>query len=162
MNITAAVAQDGPHNHWCCRDCDGSKPLTLADRELITGRSIVAFDDETGTPFCGDCLADLPAGFDALFHVCGEEPAEVAPVVEPAVVAIPAPVATPAKPRKPRVGDAVYYSGTLTEYHGVWEVTLSDSRGLVLFDLDRALWNVAPDSVTVVGRKASRRSAKGA
>lgn len=146
----------GPHNHWCCRGCDGSKPLTLADRELITGRSIAACDGETGRRFCGDCLADLPAdGYEALFHVCGEElpvpaPAAVAPDTEPQPE--PAVKAVPAK-----AGDVVRYHGSKTEYHGVWEVTRSGRRGLALFDVNRALWDVPQSSVTVVQTAAVRK-----
>ncbi|HZR50158.1 MAG TPA: hypothetical protein VFB06_11620 [Streptosporangiaceae bacterium] len=71
--MSTATGTRSPYNHWCCKGCDGSKPLTLADRELITGRSMTQLDEETGVEFCVDCLADLPAdGYEALFHVCGE------------------------------------------------------------------------------------------
>jgi hypothetical protein len=56
------------------------------------------------------------------------------------------------------VGDVVRYCGSLTEYTGtVWEVTCKDARGLILFDVDRALWNVQQESVVVVGRKKRQR-----
>lgn len=124
--MTARSAATSPYNHLGCPGCDGTRPLTLADREMITGRAILTHDD-TGSSYCGDCLADLPDGPEALAHVCGEA--------------------------TPTVGDVVRYHGSLTDYHGVWEVTHIDGRGLVLFDVDRALWNVSPGSVTVIGHK---------
>ena len=87
-----------PYNHWRCGGCDGSKPLTLADRELITGRSITQHDPQTGARFCVDCLADLPDGIDALAHVCGEaqEPATRRPAPVPVLYTAEAPVYRPA------------------------------------------------------------------
>jgi hypothetical protein len=132
VSAAACVEQAAPYNHWGCEGCDGSRALTLADRELITGRSLTELDEDTGLLFCVDCLADLPPGFEALSHVC--EP--------PAVV---------------QVSDVVRYHGSLTEHYGtVWEVTLIDERGLILFDVDRALWNVHTGSVTVL-RKGGQR-----
>jgi hypothetical protein len=81
--VTVA-ASGSPYNHFnCSRGCSNA-PLTLADRELITGRSLAQLDEETGVSFCADCLADLPAdGYEALFHVCGSpEPATIPEVVE--------------------------------------------------------------------------------
>jgi len=118
-----------PHNHFnCSRGCSPA-PLTLADREVITGRPIAAADPDGGW-FCGDCLADLAASqYEALFHVCGELDGV-------------------------RVGDTVQYHGSLGGYQGtVWEVTHIDHRGLVLFDVDRALWNVSAASVTILRRE---------
>jgi hypothetical protein len=129
MTSTTASA---PHNHFnCSRGCSPA-PLTLADRQVITGRSI-AVADPAGGWFCGDCLADLPAGsLGRLSHVCGQ-------------------------PADAKVGDTARYHGSLAEYGGsVWEVTHIDRRGLVLFDVDRALWNVSPASVTVIKSGASR------
>ena len=83
------------YNHWDCagpcftcadtcicdRTCSGL-PLTLADRELITGRSIRSVDED-GKWFCADCLADLPfAPLRQSAHVCG--------VPEPAPEPLPA------------------------------------------------------------------------
>lgn len=78
-----------PYNHWRCGGTC-TAPLTLADRELIGGRSMT--QDDGGGPYCTGCLADLPPGYEALFHVCA--PPEPAPV--PAVV-LAAPVFRPAK-----------------------------------------------------------------
>jgi hypothetical protein len=153
------------YNHWCCKGGTCTKPLTLGDKELIrkSGISLLCHDDETGIPYCGDCLADLPHGPQALAHVCGEEmpAAEAEPAPEllatPVVFADEAPAERPA-----RVGDVVFYHGALTGYHGVWEVTARNSRGtLRLFDFDRALENVSPDSVTVVQTKAARKRLRG-
>lgn len=118
-----------PHNHFnCSRGCSPA-PLTLADREVITGRSVAVADPDGGW-FCGDCLADLPASqYEALFHVCGELDGV-------------------------RVGGTARYHGSLAGYEGtVWEVTHIDHRGLVLFGVDRALWNVSAASVTVLNRE---------
>lgn len=72
------------HNHWSCKGQCSDRPLTLADREVITGRSdLRCYDEDTSTWFCGDCLADLPASVEALSHVCGDpEPVPAAPAVE--------------------------------------------------------------------------------
>lgn len=79
------------HNHWDClhgAPCTGL-PLTLADRELITGRTIADRDDD-GTWCCTDCLQDLPSDPRARgAHVCGERP--------------------------PRKGDAVWYCGPVPD-----------------------------------------------
>lgn len=146
----------GPHNHWRCRGRCNGKPLTLADRELITGRSIVAYDDETGHAFCGDCLADLPAGgYEALFHVCGEETPAAAPAGE---ATAPEPQPEPdLKAVFAKVGDVVLYHGDQAGHHGIWEVTCSTRRGLRLFDVDEALWDVPQSDVTVVQTAAVRR-----
>lgn len=122
------VTPSGLHNHWRCQGpCAG--PLTLGDRELITGRSHRDRDEDNGTVFCADCLADLPNGLGQLAHVC----------------AVP-----------PRVGDVVRYHGSLEDYHGsVWEVSHIDGYGrLNLFDIDRVMRHVHAGSVTVVGRKS--------
>lgn len=122
------------YNHFnCSRGCSQA-PLTLLDREIITGRGdIRCYDETSGAWFCGDCLADLPE--DQGSHVCGE----------------PEPV---------QLGNIVRYHGSLSEYCGlVWEVTHIDERGLVLFDVDRALWNVSPASVTVLRKTAAGKAA---
>lgn len=69
------------HNHFNCRrGCDPAAPLTLIDREVITGRQIAERDGD-GSWYCADCLAALPADpngeleFAAMRHVCGEEDA---------------------------------------------------------------------------------------
>jgi hypothetical protein len=63
-----------PRNHAQCADtgCNGARPLTLADREALHGRS---FRQHYQTPdyhevFCTECLEDLPHGLAAFFHVC--------------------------------------------------------------------------------------------
>ena len=58
----------------------------------------------------------------------------------------------------PRVkaGDVVRYHGTLTEYHGIWEVTIRDRNRLRLYRPFEALQNVSPDDVTVLQTKAQR------
>ncbi len=83
------MATGSPHNHFnCTRGCDPARPLTLIDREVITGRQIAEQDDDSNW-YCADCLADLPRyangnlDFAALWHVCGEEPTTSEP--EPAV-----------------------------------------------------------------------------
>jgi len=123
-----------PFNHAGHDNCNGALPLTLADRERIHGR---LFRQHYQTPdwhevFCARCLADLPHGFAALFHVCEDE---LLPVC---------------------VGDVVQYHGSLAEYQGsVWEVTQVDARGrLCLFDVDRAMSRVHPGSVTVLQKKS--------
>lgn len=138
-----------------CPGCKAGLPLNLAERELITGRSLTQIDDETGVEFCVDCLADLPRSeYEALFHVCGEEPA---PAPEPAVQAEPEPQPEPAiRTPRAKVGDVVRYHGDLAEYHGIWEVTVSHRGRLRLFDVDRALANVPPGDVTVVQTKAQQ------
>jgi hypothetical protein len=139
------------HRH---HGCNGSVPLNLAERELITGRSLTQIDDQTGIEFCVDCLADLPvSGYEALFHVCGEEPAP-----EPAAQAEEPPQPAPAvKVPRAKVGDVVRYHGGLAGYYGsVWEVTVSGRGGLRLFDVDRALFNISPGDVTVVQTRAQR------
>jgi hypothetical protein len=77
----AAIHRDrsaaaGPHNHYGCRGCDGTRPLTLADKQVILGKHCTQYDETTGLAFCTDCLADLPAsGYHAGFHVCGQQTA---------------------------------------------------------------------------------------
>lgn len=71
----AAIDTRSPYNHFNCHGrgrCNSSLPLTLADKELITGRIATRGENPDGTEFCGDCLEDLPVGFAALFHVCPE------------------------------------------------------------------------------------------
>lgn len=104
---------DSPYNHFnCTRGC-GHVPLTLADRELITGRSLTRLDEETGISFCADCLADLPEdGYEALFHVCGE-PADVPEAVE----------------HKTRTTQPAGYL-----YADSYGTRRSDKRGRVMFD----------------------------
>lgn len=142
------------HRH---HGCDGSVPLNLAERELITGRSLTQFDEETGLEFCVDCLADLPRdGYEALFHVCGEEPA---PAPEPAAQAeepeMPQPGPAVTVPRA-KAGDVVRYHGRLTVYHGVWEVTVASRGRLRLYRPFEALEGVSPDDVTVVQTRGQR------
>jgi hypothetical protein len=76
---------DSPYNHFDCGGgCSSALPLTIADKELITGRTVRSQDDD-GIWFCGDCGEDLPADrYLASFHVCGDNAPqkEVAPVVE--------------------------------------------------------------------------------
>ena len=70
-----AIATLGsPRNHAGCDGCDGTRPLTLADRERIHGRSFRQHyvTRDIHEVFCTNCLADLPHGFAALFHVCGQ------------------------------------------------------------------------------------------
>lgn len=142
-----------------CPGCRAGLPLNLAERELVAGRSLTQLDEETGVEFCVDCLADLPAdGYEALFHVCGEEPA---PAPEPATQA-----EEPPQPEPPvtvphaKVGDMVRYHGRLTGYHGIWEVTIRDRSRLRLYRPFEALANVSPNDVTVVQTKAQRNRAK--
>ena len=65
-----------PRNPAGHDSCDGSLPLTIADREAIHGRSFRRHSQ--GRDYhevqCENCGADLPHGFAALFHVC-EDPA---------------------------------------------------------------------------------------
>ena len=63
-----------PRNHAGHDSCDGARPLTLADREAIHGRTFrqVYQSPDWLEVFCTRCLADLPLGFAALFHVCEE------------------------------------------------------------------------------------------
>ena len=144
----------GPHNHWVCRGNCASKPLTLADRELITGRSIVVHDSDGGQ-FCGDCLADLPvSGYEALFHICGQAPE---PAAGPEPDPEPAPAEVRVRARRPRKGDVVFYHGDVAEYRGVYEVVSARGGRLMLLDIDRALYNVQPSSVTIGGRVKRRR-----
>lgn len=151
--LTQAQRDNGPHNHWACRGNCAGRPLTLADRELITGRSdIGCYDEENCTWFCGDCLADLPAGYEALFHICGQEPE----VPEPAPMEA-APAGEACAPRSPRKGDVAFYHGSLTEYRGVYEVASARGGRLRLVDMERCLTGVAPEHVTVGGRVRRQR-----
>lgn len=64
-----------PRNHAGHDGCDGTLPLTIADREAINGRP---YRQHEQTPdyhavSCTECLADLPHGLGALFHVCEAE-----------------------------------------------------------------------------------------
>jgi hypothetical protein len=118
-----------PRNHRNCDGCDGRRPLTLADREHIHGRSFRDYDVRSGTVTCARCLDDLPHGPAALWHVCDDEQAQPAP------------------------GDTVWYRGQHRDMHGVWEVTVVDDRGrLRLADIDRALSHVSPASVVILHR----------
>lgn len=134
--MMTAITTGSPRNHSRCQGCDGSRPLTLADRERMHGRPFRLWDNTRDglSCSCARCLADLPLGFEALFHVCEDE--------LPAV----------------KAGDVVRYHGSFGEFRGtVWEVTAISGRGrLRLFDMDRALSNVHRGSVTVVGRKQGR------
>lgn len=149
-----------------CAGCRAGLPLNLAERELITGRSCTQIDDETGIEFCTGCLADLPAsGYEALFHVCGEDP-RPAPEAAVVVAGLPEPEPVMVMPSA-RVGDVVWYSGHLAEYHGTWEVTVRDrrTRRLRLFRPWEALANVPQQDVTVVQtreqiRRIKRREAR--
>lgn len=68
------LAARGPHNHFNCRKGCNPQPLTLIDREQITGRNLTQYDETARRPFCVDCLADLPASaYHAGFHVCGQQ-----------------------------------------------------------------------------------------
>jgi hypothetical protein len=143
-----------------CPGCAAGLPLNLAERELITGRRLTQYDPATWLSFCVDCLADLPRdGYEALFHVCGEEP-PVEPGPVPGVQAEEQPGEPQPEPAVtvPRVkaGDVVRYHGTLTEYHGIWDVTVRDRNRLRLYRPFEALWNVSPDDVTVVQTMAQR------
>jgi hypothetical protein len=64
-----------PYNHSgpgaACAGCKAGLPLTLADRERLHGRSFTAWDPAGRDPYCTECLASLPHGFEALSHVCG-------------------------------------------------------------------------------------------
>lgn len=71
-----ALRAPGPYQHYGCQGCNGTHPLTIADRQDILGQDPTQYDDETGRPFCTNCLADLPASrYDAGFHVCGQQTA---------------------------------------------------------------------------------------
>lgn len=137
--------------------CNVSVPLNLAERELITGRSLTQLDEETGLEFCVDCLADLPRdGYEALFHVCGEEPAPAPePLADMQAEEPPQPEPAVTVPRA-KPGDVVRYHGHLTEYHGIWEVTIRDRNRLRLYQPGEALQNVSPEDVTVVQTLAQR------
>ena len=122
-----------PLNHVGHDGCDGSRPLTLADRERMHGRSLRQHyqNRDWHEVFCARCLADLPHGLAALFHVCDDEMPQAG------------------------VGDVVWYHGSDAECHGVWEVTEVSTTGrLRLFDVDRALRNVRPGSVTVLQKRS--------
>lgn len=126
-----ATGTRSPYNHLGCQGCNGTLPLTLADRELIHGRALRQSDDDGRTFYCADCLADLPpdeAG--AMAHVCGQHDAEP--------------------------GDLVHYHGSITEYHGRYEVTRAGDRRIDLFDVDRAVRNVRPGSVTILRRNKGK------
>jgi hypothetical protein len=61
-----------PRNHAGHDSCDGSLPLTIADRQALHGRPFIVHDQtrDWHEAWCFNCLADLPHGFAALFHVC--------------------------------------------------------------------------------------------
>lgn len=63
-----------PRHHAGHDGCDGARPLTLADLEVIHGRPFIHHDQtrDFHEQWCERCLADLPFGFAALFHVCGQ------------------------------------------------------------------------------------------
>ena len=63
-----------PRNHAGHDSCDGARPLTLADLQRIHGRPFIHHDQtpDYHEAWCERCLADLPHGFAALFHVCGQ------------------------------------------------------------------------------------------
>lgn len=63
-----------PYNHFRCSGNCSAVPLTLAGKELITGRIAIRDQDpDTGIWFCGNCLDGLPDDeYLAGFHVCGE------------------------------------------------------------------------------------------
>ena len=141
-----------------CPGCAAGLPLNLAERELIVGRSLTQYDPATWLSYCVDCLADLPRdGYEALFHVCGEE-APVEPGPAPGVQAEEEPPQPEPAVTVPRVkaGDVVRYHGTLTEYHGIWDVTVRDRNRLNLYRPFEALWSVSPDDVTVIQTLAQR------
>lgn len=143
-----------------CPGCRAGLPLNLAERELITGRRLTQYDPATWLSYCVDCLADLPRdGYEANFHVCGEEPAPVDPGPVPGVQAEepepPQPEPTLTVPRV-KVGDVVRYHGTLTEYHGIWDVTVRNGNRLHLYRPFEAISNVSPDHVTVIQTLAQR------
>jgi hypothetical protein len=130
--MTTMTTARPPLNHAGHDGCDGSRPLTLTDRERLHGRTfrVWEWDGRHASCYCARCLADLPPGFAAMSHVCDDE-----------------------QPR-PRLGDLVRYHGSLTEFHGgTWEVTVVHPNGrLRLFGFpDRALDRVHPASVTVAG-----------
>lgn len=122
-----------PRNHAGHDGCNGARPLTLGDREAIHSRPFRVWERD-GSCYCWRCLADLPPGLEALFHVCDDE---LPPV---------------------RAGATVRYWGSLAGFRGtVWEVTAVDGRGrLQLFDVDRALSRVRPGSVEVLRQPEGR------
>ena len=140
-----------------CPGCAAGLPLNLAERELITGRSLTQADPDTGAEFCVDCLADLPRdGYEANFHVCGEEsPVQPGPAPGMQAEEPPQPEPTLTVPRV-KAGDVVRYHGHLTGFHGIWDVTIRDRNRLRLYRPFEALQNVSPDDVTVVQTLAQR------
>jgi hypothetical protein len=62
----------GPRNHAGHDSCDGARPLTVADREALHGRPFRHHDQTRDycEAWCERCLAPLPLGFAAYFHVC--------------------------------------------------------------------------------------------
>lgn len=60
------------HGGEGCRGCAEHLPLTLADREHLDGRPRRHHDQtrQYHAQWCTECLADLPLGLAALFHVC--------------------------------------------------------------------------------------------
>lgn len=137
---------DSPYNHFnCSRGCSRA-PLTLADRELITGRSHTQLDEETGIEFCADCGADLPAdGYEALFHVCGEPSENAAEAGAP---------------------EAVEHKTRTTEPSGYQclpgsDIRMSDKRGRLRYD--RSSWAICTCGWVGGGRdraEARRRARK--
>lgn len=125
----------GPHNHFnCSRGCS-TAPLTLADRELVTGRSLIQLDEETGIEFCADCLADLPAdGYEALFHVCGEPGADPGPATPPQVAEH--------KTRTSQPGGYQCLPGS--------DIRMSDKRGRLM--RDRSSWAICTCGWVGAGR----------
>ena len=70
--MTQPPTLGSPRNHDGHDGCDGTLPLTLADRERLHGRPFAQHYQNTDwhEVFCTACLAGLPHGFAAWFHVC--------------------------------------------------------------------------------------------
>lgn len=73
----ATTTLGSPRNHAGhgsdgCRGCTLRLPLTLADRQAMHARPLIVHDQtrDGHAAGCSECLADLPHGLAALFHVC--------------------------------------------------------------------------------------------
>jgi hypothetical protein len=96
LTLPQPATLGSPYNHQGhggggdCRGCASQLPLTLADRERLHSRSFRQHDQSRDwhDEFCTECLAGLPHGLAALFHVC-----EVTPMAETITATPAAPLA---------------------------------------------------------------------